>query len=37
MIPPKTKRVGKFIGKRSKYKKMVVKLREGDKITELFN
>ena len=37
MIPPKTKRVGKFIGKRSKYKKMIVKLREGDKITELFN
>jgi large subunit ribosomal protein L23 len=37
MIPPKTKRVGKFIGKRSRYKKAFVKLKEGDTITELFN
>jgi large subunit ribosomal protein L23 len=37
VIPTKTKRVGKFIGKRSQYKKAFVKLKEGDVITELFN
>jgi large subunit ribosomal protein L23 len=37
MLPPKTKRVGKFIGKKSSYKKAFVKLKEGDTITELFN
>jgi large subunit ribosomal protein L23 len=37
VITTKTKRVGKFIGKRSQYKKAFVKLKEGDVITELFN
>ena len=37
MLPPKTRRVGKFVGKRTKYKKAFVKLKEGDTITELFN
>ena len=37
ILPSKTRRVGKFIGKRSRYKKAYVKLREGDTITELFN
>ena len=37
VIPTKTKIVGKFIGKRSQYKKAFVKLKEGDVITELFN
>lgn len=36
-LPSKTKRVGKYIGKRSRYKKAYVKLKEGDKITDLFN
>jgi large subunit ribosomal protein L23 len=37
MLPPKTRRVGKFRGKRTQYKKAFVKLKEGDTITELFN
>jgi large subunit ribosomal protein L23 len=37
MLPPKTRRVGKFVGKRTQYKKAFVKLKEGDTITELFN
>jgi large subunit ribosomal protein L23 len=37
MIPPKTKRVGKFVGKRSQYKKAFITLKDGDTITELFN
>jgi large subunit ribosomal protein L23 len=37
IMPPKSKRVGKFIGKRTQYKKAFIKLKEGDKITELFN
>lgn len=36
-LPIKTKRVGRFIGKRSKYKKAYVKLKEGDNISDLFN
>lgn len=36
-LPSKTRRVGKFIGKRSRYKKAYVKLKEGDTITDLFN
>lgn len=36
-LPTKMRRVGKFIGKRPKYKKAYVKLKEGDKITDLFN
>lgn len=37
MLPVKTRRVGKYIGKRSRYKKAYVKLREGDTITDLFS
>jgi ribosomal protein L23 len=37
MLPTKTRRVGKFVGKRSRYKKAYVKLKEGDSITDLFN
>ena len=37
ILPTKTRRVGKFSGKRSHYKKAYVKLKEGDTITELFN
>ena len=37
ILPIKTRRVGKFIGKRSCYKKVYVKLKKGDTITELFN
>jgi ribosomal protein L23 len=37
MLPPKTKRVGKFIGKKTSYKKTFVTLKKGDTITELFN
>ena len=37
ILPFKMRRVGKFIGKRSRYKKVYVKLKKGDTITELFN
>lgn len=37
ILPEKSRRVGKFIGKRSTYKKAFIKLKEGDTITELFN
>lgn len=37
ILPSKTRRVGKFLGKRSLYKKTYIKLKEGDTITELFN
>ena len=33
----KTKLIGRFSGKKSKYKKTYVKLKEGDSITDLFN
>lgn len=36
-LPTKTRRVGKFIGKRAQYKKAFVKLKEGDTINDLFN
>jgi large subunit ribosomal protein L23 len=36
-MPIKMKRVGKFKGKCSQYKKAIIKLKEGEKITELFN
>jgi len=36
-LPVKTKRVGKFVGKKASYKKAYVKLKEGETITELFN
>lgn len=37
ILPIKTKRIGKFSGKKSLYKKTYVKLKEGDSITDLFN
>jgi large subunit ribosomal protein L23 len=37
MLPPKNRRVGKSIGKRPLRKKAFIKLKEGDRITELFN
>ena len=37
VLPRKTRRVGRFVGKRSRYKKAYVKLKEGNNITELFN
>lgn len=36
-LPVKTRRVGKFIGKRSAYKKAYISLKEGETISELFN
>lgn len=35
-LPSKRKRVGKFIGKKSLYKKVIIKLKEGDNIQNLF-
>ena len=37
LLPSKTRRVGKFIGKRPLYKKAYVKLKENDTISDLFN
>jgi|TARA_A100001015_G_C14761454_1_gene621607 large subunit ribosomal protein L23 len=37
VLPVKTRRVGRFEGKRPRYKKAYVKLKEGNNITELFN
>jgi large subunit ribosomal protein L23 len=37
IFPIKKKRVGKYIGKKTNYKKAFVKLKEGNTITELFN
>jgi large subunit ribosomal protein L23 len=37
MLPQKSRRVGRFVGKKSQYKKTYVKLKEGDSITDLFN
>lgn len=34
-LPPKTKRVGKFRGKKSSYKKTLVTLKKGESIQEL--
>lgn len=36
-LPTKTRRVKGLIGKCTSYKKAIIKLREGYKITELFN
>ena len=36
-LPTKTRRVGRFVGKRPNYKKAYVKLKEGDTINDLFN
>ena len=37
ILPTKKRRVGRAIGNRSIYKKVFVKLKEGDTINELFN
>ena len=37
MMPLKKRRVGRFLGNKSLYKKTYVKLKEGDSITDLFN
>jgi large subunit ribosomal protein L23 len=37
VLPTKTKRVGRFSGKKPRYKKTYVKLKEGESITDLFN
>jgi large subunit ribosomal protein L23 len=36
ILPTKTKRVGKFIGKKATYKKTYIRLKEGDFINDLF-
>jgi|TARA_B110000240_G_C13345141_1_gene387210 large subunit ribosomal protein L23 len=36
-LPLKTRRVGRFMGNKARYKKTYVKLKEGDSITDLFN
>jgi large subunit ribosomal protein L23 len=36
-LPIKTRRVGKFVGKRAVYKKAYISLTKGDSIPELFN
>jgi large subunit ribosomal protein L23 len=37
ILPQKTRRVGRFIGNRSRYKKAYVKLKKGETIADLFN
>ena len=37
VLPVKTRRVGRFVGKRPRYKKAYIKLKEGNNINELFN
>ena len=37
ILPVKMRRVGRSIGERSRYKKVYVKLKKGDKIADLFN
>jgi large subunit ribosomal protein L23 len=37
ILPIKTKRVGKSIGKKTVYKKAFIKLKEGQTLTEIFN
>ena len=37
ILPIKTRKVGKSIGKRTNYKKAYIKLKKGDKINILFN
>jgi large subunit ribosomal protein L23 len=36
ILPSKSKKVGRFIGKKSLYKKVIIKLKEGDSIKNLF-
>lgn len=37
ILPIKKRRVGKFVGNRSNYKKAFIKIKEGETISELFN
>jgi len=37
ILPIKKKKVGRFLGNRSQYKKTYIKLKEGDSISDLFN
>jgi large subunit ribosomal protein L23 len=37
ILPIKKRKVGRFLGNRSQYKKTYVKLKEGDSISDLFN
>jgi large subunit ribosomal protein L23 len=37
VLPIKTRRVGRFIGNRSTYKKVYIKLKEGETIADLLN
>jgi large subunit ribosomal protein L23 len=37
ILPIRTRRVGKFLGKKSQYKKAYIKLKEGYSIPDLFN
>lgn len=37
MLPKKKKRVGKFIGQKSRYKKVYIKLKVGQVISDLLN
>ena len=37
VLPPRSKRVGKFSGKKALYKKALIKLKIGDSIKELLN
>lgn len=37
VLPIKTRRVGRFIGNRSSYKKVYIKLKEGETIADLLN
>jgi large subunit ribosomal protein L23 len=36
-LPLKSRRVGKYVGNRSRYKKIYIKLKTGDRIADLFN
>jgi large subunit ribosomal protein L23 len=37
ILPIKKRKVGKFVGKRTNYKKAYIKLKKGDRINILFN
>jgi large subunit ribosomal protein L23 len=37
ILPPKYQRVGKYLGKKSLYKKVMIKLKKGDIIPDIFD
>lgn len=37
ILPPKYQRVGKFLGKKPLYKKVMIKLKKGDLIPDIFD